>query len=169
MTEAGRPADAGSSQTAFGRALRLAWWSYVYRLDVEMAAAGFEQRRFPLVYMFALYGEPDALTISQIGKRFSISRQAASKIVANLRNLGYVTVRPSSSDRREKVVELTPRAVDFVTARQRAASALDAEIRSKLGDSEIEHLYRMLAAVAKTSSSTSELEWAGRPPASSRH
>ena len=156
MTENG--AGEKNPQTALGHALRVAWWSYVHRLDGEMAAAGFDQRRFPMIYMFALYAEPGATTISQMGERFSISRQAASKIVAKLRELGYVTVTPSTTDRREKVVELTPRAIEFVTARGRAAVTLDAEIRSRLDDVDFDHLHRILAVVAETADSSNKSE-----------
>jgi len=149
MTEIGRPEGARNPQTAFGRALRIAWWSYVRRLDADLAAAGFDERRFPMIYMFALYAEPAAMTISQMAGRFAISRQAASKIVAKLRELGYVTVTPSTTDRREKMVELTSRAVEYLTARRRAASALDTEIQSALGGNDFDHLQRVLAAVAE--------------------
>lgn len=164
MTEAGRPAGGRNPQTAFGQTLWVAWWSYAHRLDTDTAAAGFDQRRFPMIYMFALYAEPAAMTIS----RFAISRQAASKIVAKLRELGYVTVVASTSDRREKVVELTQRAIEFVTARRRAASALDAEVRRRLGDTDFDQLRRMLAVVAEAADRTTESEADRRISASSR-
>jgi DNA-binding MarR family transcriptional regulator len=46
-----------------------------------------------------------------MGRQFDVSRQAASKIVAELRELGYVEAAASATDRREKVVKLTPKAV----------------------------------------------------------
>jgi DNA-binding MarR family transcriptional regulator len=158
MTEISRRADTKNPQTELGQALRLAWWSYVRRLDTEMGAAGFDRRRFPMVYMFALYAEPGETTISQLGERFSISRQAASKIVAKLCELGYVTLTRSTTDRREKVVQLTPRAIEFVTARRGAAWSLDEEIRSRLGDDNFKQFRRMLKVVAEIAVNRTELE-----------
>lgn len=140
-------------QTELGRALRMAWMSYVHRLDEQMRAAGFGERRFPMIYMFGLYAEPGAMTISEIGRRFLISRQAASKIVAELHRRGYVEVSPSAKDRREKVVELTAQAIEYVEARRQFASALDAQIHAQLGKPGLDQLHGLLAAVAETAAS----------------
>src|ERR1700759_2195027 len=101
-----------SPQTDLGQALRMAWWSYVHRIDAEMESAGYPERRFAMNYVFALYAQPGPMTISEMGRQFDVSRQAASKIVAELRRDGYVRTAPSSTDQREKVIELTPKAVD---------------------------------------------------------
>jgi len=145
---------ARNPQTALGHALRTAWLSYVHRLDTDMHAAGFGERRYPMIYMFGLYSQPGEMTISEMGRRFAISRQAASKIVAELRDRGYVAVTPSTTDRREKVVALTSRAIEYVTTRRRAASALDAEIRAQLTDTSHDQLHSLLALIADTAKRT---------------
>ena len=91
------------------------------------------------------------MTISDIGRQFDVSRQAASKIVAELRERGYMQVTASTTDQREKVVELTPKAIEHVTARLRAAGELDRAIRERIGDAGLDELYKVLEAVGEVS------------------
>jgi DNA-binding MarR family transcriptional regulator len=158
MSTAGSSVGPRNPQTALGQALRGAWWSYVRRIDAEMRAAGFGERRFPMIYLFALYTESRALTISEIGRRFAISRQAASKIVRQLGERGYLSATQSKTDRREKVVELTPRAIEYIAARRRAASALDTEIQARIGDAGLDQLHRLLQVAAQTASDTTRFD-----------
>ncbi|MCV7429278.1 MarR family winged helix-turn-helix transcriptional regulator [Mycobacterium montefiorense] len=138
-------------QTDLGEALRVAWWSYAQRIDAELAAAGLPGREFPLNYLFALCGQPEPMTISEMGRQFAVSRQAASKITAELRRRGYVAVAASATDQREKVVEVTAKAVELVTARRRAAAALDREIGERLGRAGVAELQRGLETIAEVS------------------
>ena len=145
------PEDPGvdrNTQTELGRALRMAWWNYMQRLNSDMRSDGFDKQRFAMLYMYAVYAEPDSMTISKLGRRFSVSRQAASVNVALLRRRGYLKVVSSPTDNREKLVRLTPRAVKYIEARLGAAAALDAKIRERIGDAEVERLMEMLADVA---------------------
>ena len=120
----------------------------MHRIDKEMEAGGFPERRFAMNYVFALYARPGPMTISEMGRQFDVSRQAASKIVAELRELGYVEAAASATDQREKVVKLTPKAVEHVTARLNAAAGLDRAIRDRIGAAGLDDLYAALEAVS---------------------
>jgi DNA-binding MarR family transcriptional regulator len=72
-------------------------------------------------------------------------RQAASKIVAELRGDGHVRTTASSTDQRGKVVELTQQAIAYVTPRLRAA--VDIAICTRLGDDGFDKLREALQAV----------------------
>ena len=145
-------------QTDLGTALRMAWWSYVRRIDRDMEAAGFPERSYSMNYVFALYAQPGPITISEMGRLFAITRQAASKVVGELRDRGYVQAAPSATDQREKVVELTPKALEFMTARLGAAAALDDAIRERIGDAGLHELHSGLAAVGEISMGTTEFD-----------
>jgi DNA-binding MarR family transcriptional regulator len=147
-----------SPQTDLGQALGIAWWSYVHRIDADMEAAGYPERRSAMNYVFALYAQPAPMTISEMGRQFDVSRQAASKIVAELAQRGYVRAAASTADQREKVVELTPKAIEHVTARLQAAAALDRAIRERVGDAGLEQLYKVLEAVGEVSRGEAEFE-----------
>jgi DNA-binding MarR family transcriptional regulator len=145
-------------QTDLGTALRMAWWGYVRRVDKEMESAGFPERIYSMNYVFALYAQPGPMTISEMGRLFAISRQAASKIIAELRRRGYVRATTSTTDQREKVVELTPKAIEHVTARLHAAQELDRVIRERIGEVGLDELYKALGAIGEVSTGKGDFD-----------
>jgi DNA-binding MarR family transcriptional regulator len=147
MVGAGEPSSSGVPSARLGGALRQAWTGYRRQLDVELAAAGFGDRGFPDGRVMRLCGGPSDVTISQIGRELGITRQGASKIVASLRDRGYVTLSPSPTDRREKIVKPTRRALEFLAAQREAARRIEARIRSELGADALDGLYRLLDAL----------------------
>lgn len=143
-------AEASGPRTArLGVALREAWAGYRRQLDHELAAAGFGDRGFPDGRVLRLCTDAPNVTISQIGRELGITRQGASKIVASLRDRGYVTLSPSPTDGREKIVTPTRRAVEFLGAQREAARRIEARIRSQLGTDALDGLYRLLDALGE--------------------
>ncbi|BBX72189.1 hypothetical protein MSHI_00950 [Mycobacterium shinjukuense] len=136
----------------------MAWWSYVRRVDMEMESAGFPERSYSMNYVFALYAQPGPITISEMGRLFAISRQAASKVIAELRDRGYVRATTSATDQREKVVELTEKAIEFVTARLRVAGEVDSAIRQRIGDAGLDELHRGLGLIREVATGTADFE-----------
>ena len=140
--------EASAPRTArLGVALRRAWAGYRRQLDEELAAAGFGDRGFPDGRVLRLCTEASDVTISQIGRELGITRQGASKIVASLRDRGYVTLSSSPTDGREKIVRPTRRAVEFLSVQREAARRIEARIRSELGAEAMDGLYRLLDAL----------------------
>lgn len=88
-------------------------------------------------------------TISRIGRELGVTRQAASKLVASLRARGYVTLRASSTDAREKVVRPTARALAYLDAHRQAVRAIDSKLRRELGDEAFNALYELLGALGR--------------------
>ncbi len=130
-----------------GGALRRAWIGYQRRLDEEMAAAGFPDRGFPDGRVLRLCAGSEGVTASRIGRQLGITRQGAGKIVAGLRDRGFVTLSASSCDGREKVVALTPRACDYLAAQRTAARRLERELREQVGAERFESLSTLLGAL----------------------
>jgi DNA-binding MarR family transcriptional regulator len=152
MTARGKPpsADEPESQRGsdrirpLGPALRRAWVGYQLRLDEAMAAAGFPDRRFPDGRVLRLCARTGQVTASQIGRELGITRQGAGKIVSALRARGYVVLAPSSTDGRQKVVTLTPRALDYIAAQRAAARQIESDLRSLIGADALDGLYLLL-------------------------
>ena len=143
-----------------GGALRRALAGYRRRMDQELAAAGFADRRFPRGRVLLMCSGPGETTISDVGRGLGITRQGASKIVAGLRQRGYVEVTPSPADGREKILTLTPRAVAFLAARREAARAIEARLRDEIGADGVAHLLRFLDAVAgEDAAGAGDLPW----------
>ena len=137
-----------AGQGALGNALRRALASYRRQTDEALAAAGFADRRFPEGRVLLMCAAPGETTISDIGRRLGITRQGASKIVAALRERGYVVVTPSAGDGREKILTLTPRAVEFLLTIHRASGDIEARLREKIGAEGVEQLFRVLDMLA---------------------
>jgi DNA-binding MarR family transcriptional regulator len=127
-----------------GGALRQAWVGYRRQLDDELIAAGFGDRGFPDGRVLRLCSGADEVTISQIGRELGITRQGASKIVAGLRDRGYVTLSASPTDGREKIVKPTRRAIAFLAAQRDAGARIEARIRSELGAGPLDALHQLL-------------------------
>ena len=135
-------------QDALGLALRRAQAGYRRQLNDELAAAGFDRRRFPDGRVLVMCAAPGETTISDIGRGLAITRQGASKIVAGLRERGYLEVTPSAADGREKILTLTPQAVRYLEAMRAAAAAIEARLLSRLGAEELGRFFEMLDLVA---------------------
>ncbi|MGZ4175219.1 MAG: MarR family winged helix-turn-helix transcriptional regulator [Solirubrobacteraceae bacterium] len=132
---------------ALGASLRRAWAGYRERLDRELAAAGFASHGTPDGRVLRLCSETAEVTISEIGRELGITRQAASKIVAALRDRGYVSLSPSPTDRREKMVGLTAHALDYLRAQRAAERRIEARLRRELGPEAFDGLHRLLEAL----------------------
>jgi DNA-binding MarR family transcriptional regulator len=143
----GNQAGPSGSPGSLGGALRRAWIGYQRRLDQEMAAAGFTDRGFPDGRVLRLCARSEEVTASQIGRELGITRQGAGKIVAGLRDRGYVTLGTSPGDGREKVVTLTPRARDYLAAQRSAARRIEQELRNQAGAEAFESLLGLLDAL----------------------
>jgi DNA-binding MarR family transcriptional regulator len=144
---AGRSGTGGTRPAGLGMALQQAWVGYRRQVDQELAAAGFGDRGFPDGRVLRLCSGASEVTISQIGRELGITRQGASKIVASLRDRGFVTLSSSPTDRREKIVNPTRHAVAFLAAQRDAAARIEARIRAELGPGPLDALNRLLDAL----------------------
>jgi DNA-binding MarR family transcriptional regulator len=142
-----RPAEERRTTRALGASLRRAWIGYQLRLDREMAAAGFADRGLPDGRVLRLCAGSDSVTASEIGRELGISRQGAGKIVAGLRDRGYVTLDSSTSDGREKIVVLTPRAREYLEALKSVTRRIERELRKQVADDVFESLWILLDAI----------------------
>lgn len=139
--------ESDERQQTLGAALRRAWVGYQRRMDREMAAAGFGDRGFPDGRVLRSCSRSDDVTISKIGRELGITRQGASKVVAGLRERKYVTVNPSATSGREKVVQLTPLALQYLEAQRTAARTIERELQLELGDGWVDSLRLLLDAL----------------------
>lgn len=156
MTVSGTPDPSHPGQTVLGRALRRALIGYWQALGAHLTAAGFDDRKLPESQVLAMCARPVDTTISDVGRRLGITRQGAGKIVAGLHERGYLTVRPSPTDGREKVLSLTPRAEQYLATVQDAAHAMEVKLREELGTEGMDNFYRALEVLARHAGPRSE-------------
>ena len=112
-----------------------------------MAQAGFGERTFPDGRVLRLCSGRAGSTISAIGRELGITRQGASKVVAHLRDRGYVAVADSPTSKREKSVIVTPRGTDYLTHQRAAARAIEDDLRAELGETVLSALGALLDAL----------------------
>ena len=135
-------------QAGLAKALRMALTGYWRLVGAELAAAGFADRRFPEGRVLVMCAAPGDTTISDVGRRLRITRQGASKIVARLREDGYLDVSASATDGREKVLSLTARAEHFLATLQQASRTAEARLREQIGAAGLEQLFQTLDLLA---------------------
>jgi DNA-binding MarR family transcriptional regulator len=133
-----------AGRSGLGSALFGAWLGYRRRMDEELAALGFAGRRFPDMFVLRMCSGAGETTISQIGRGLGITRQGASKIVTGLGVRGYVTVTPSPTSGREKVVRPTSQGAAYLDAVQEAQRIVDGRLRADIGSEELGQFYRVL-------------------------
>ncbi len=107
--------DVSSERLGFELPLLLAgaFRTLIDALHAELARLGHPDAR-PL-HGFALQAVgPDGATVSEVGRRLGVSKQAAAKTVAGLERLGYVAREPHPSDTRAVHVRRTVRGEDLL-------------------------------------------------------
>jgi DNA-binding MarR family transcriptional regulator len=139
-----RTGKTGTGPVPLADDLHRAWTGYRRRVDEELAAAGFRDRSSPDRRVLRLCGGREPVTISEIGRDLGITRQGASKIVAGMRDRGYVTLSPSPTDGREKIVTLTAHALAYLSAERAAGQRIEAQLRRELGDQAFDALQQLL-------------------------
>jgi DNA-binding MarR family transcriptional regulator len=112
-----------------------------------MEDAAFGERRFPDGRVLRVCSGEAGATISAIGRELGITRQGASKVVAHLRDRGYVAVADSTTSKREKSVILTPRGIDYLEHQRMATRAIEEELRAELGEAAFSALGMLLDAL----------------------
>ncbi len=116
-------------------------------LHAELAARGHEQAR--PVHGFALQAiGPGGATVSELGRRLGVSKQAAAKTAAGLEELGYVTRRPSERDARATVLTVTPHGLEMLDLSAEIFDRLRGDWERRLGAERVAAIEDGLAEIA---------------------
>jgi DNA-binding MarR family transcriptional regulator len=113
---------------------------------LELAKRGYEDVR-PIhdFTMRAIAAGAD--NASELGRRLSVSKQAAAKTVAVLEERGYVAREPDPLDVRRKRLEVTPLGFEVMRAGEAVFDELRDKWKQKIGTKELERLEADLAAL----------------------
>ena len=88
--------------------------SIIDELHAELARRGHPDLRPAHGFALQAIG-PRGATATEAGRRLGISKQAAGKTIERLETLGYVDRDPDGSDRRRKLVRITPRGLEALS------------------------------------------------------
>lgn len=119
-------------------------------LHVELAKQGHPDAR--PIHGFALQAiGPDAITLSELGRRLGVSKQAATKTAAGLERLGYIAREPHPTDARAIQLRRTPHGEEFLALSAEIFQRLHTDWASELGSERIEMLEDDLERIATAS------------------
>ncbi len=115
----------------------------------ELAARGYEDVR--PVHDFALRAiAGGADSASELGRRLSVSKQAAAKTIAVLQERGYVAIEPDPLDARRKRLRVTPLGFAMLRTGEEIFEELRGQWERRIGAAELENLERQLAELTGT-------------------
>ncbi|WP_282944599.1 MarR family winged helix-turn-helix transcriptional regulator [Cellulomonas endometrii] len=131
----------------------------------ELAARGYDD--FRPTHEFAMRAIiAGADSTSDVGRRLSVSKQAAAKTVAVLVDRGYVSSDPDPADARRKRLQVTARGFDVLREGEAVFQDLRARWEERLGTAELAHLEASLATlVGDATVNPGAPGWVGRDPA----
>jgi len=136
-------AGLGAGEDGYGFELPLLLFggfrAIIDELHAELAQRGHQEMRPAHGFALQAVGIPGA-TATEVGRRLGISKQAAGKTLDKLERLGYVARTGDDTDRRRKIIRLTPRGVEalrlsaviFEDIRRRWRDTLGAERETEL-------------------------------------
>ncbi len=106
-------------------------------LHAELAEAGFPEARPGHGFALQAIG-PDEISISDLSRRLGVTKQAASKTVRHLEEIGYVTRRPDPADARATLIARSERGDDMLRASARIFDRQRDAWRAELGDEQFD-------------------------------
>ncbi|MFF1571310.1 MarR family winged helix-turn-helix transcriptional regulator [Leifsonia sp. NPDC058292] len=136
------------SRTGAGLALLLlgGYRSLVDAATAELASRGHPD--FRPVHEFALRAiAAGADSASELGRRTSVSKQAAAKTIAVLLERAYVVSAPDPGDGRRKRLELTSRGVDVMAQGEAILDDARKKWEAQIGPTELANLEANLRAL----------------------
>lgn len=123
-------------------------------LHLELARQGHAQAR--PVHGFALQAiGPDSVTVSELGRRLGVSKQAASKTAASLEEAGYVVRDHHPKDSRAWVLTRTPLGSDMLQVSAEIFDQLREIWVDTLGPKQLEALESALTRMSRSTTAAS--------------
>jgi DNA-binding MarR family transcriptional regulator len=100
------------------------------------------------VYLaLCLRGDHDRVTVSELGRRLGVSKQAAAKTVANLEELGYVRRVVHPGDQRAVLIQRAPPGEEMLALSAQIFEQIRSEIEQQLGSAQLSELEAGLLAI----------------------
>jgi DNA-binding MarR family transcriptional regulator len=131
---------------------------------VELADRGYDD--FRPTHEFAMRAIiAGADSTSDVGRRLSVSKQAAAKTITVLVERGYVSSDPDPSDARRNRLQVTPRGFDVLREGEAIFDDLRARWEAKLGTAELARLEASLVKLVGDATVSADAPgWVGQAP-----
>lgn len=121
---------------------------YCILRDVQYAAYELYARKHNLTakelfVLDLLWFAPEGCIQSEINERLSATKQTISAIVKKFLKLGYVSLRKSETDRRNKIVRLTNAGIEYTRKIIPPAANAEIDAMAELSEKDIAELVRL--------------------------
>ncbi|MDQ6849525.1 MAG: MarR family transcriptional regulator [Actinomycetota bacterium] len=113
------------------------------RLGAAVERAGVEDMRSSFGFVIRALAERDR-TLTELAELLSVTKQAAIKVVDDMEARGFVQRWADPTDRRTKVLRLTPKAKRVQRAAMTASRQMEHELREDLGTADVTAMRRAL-------------------------
>jgi DNA-binding MarR family transcriptional regulator len=134
------------SHPPLARLFAIAYRQLIDGLHERLAARGWEDVR-PAFGFVLLAARDQPTTSTALAALLGTTKQATSKLVANMETAGYVARSPGEQDGRTRLVTLTRRGRELLDAVEGIYAELESEWAEVVGDARIEDLRGTLARV----------------------
>jgi DNA-binding MarR family transcriptional regulator len=121
----------------------MAYRAMTDEMHARIAAEGREPLRPAHGYTFRFLLDRDATTV-ELADHLGVTKQAASKIVAELEDWGYVERRPHATDGRARVLGLTPKGLAYVGRADELWGQIEDQWASLIGADRLDQLHEDL-------------------------
>ena len=133
--------------------LATAWSILVDDLHTELSRMGYDDIRPAHGFAFQLLA-PDGATGNELAEHLGVTKQAASQMIDFLEEHGYVARKPHPTDKRGKLVLLTPKGWDCIRAVETILAKIEGRWTEILGP---EHM-KLLQADLQRLINSSEID-----------
>jgi|SRR5690242_11378864 DNA-binding MarR family transcriptional regulator len=117
-------------------------------LHRELAAAGHPAAR--PIHGFALQAVgQEGVTVSELGRRLGVSKQAAAKTVASLESLGYVRRVAHPRDQRAVLIERAVLGEEMLALSAQIFGRIRSEIADQVGETQLSDLEATLVRIVR--------------------
>lgn len=116
-------------------------------LHAHLASLGFPDVR--PAHGFALQAIGDGVSITELGRRLDVTKQAAAKTATALEALGYLQREPDPADSRAIILRRTPTGTEILDASARFFELKRAEWADELGADRYDNLLHDLDRLAR--------------------
>jgi DNA-binding MarR family transcriptional regulator len=127
-----KPIGCGPYPYNFGKLIRMLRVSFDNWALARLAEKGYGD--FKMGYMpFLMNIGPEGSTNKEIAERARVTKQAMSKVIRELEDLGYIKIEPHCTDKRCQLIMLKPRGEELIDNIQNCVASLMDEHEALVG------------------------------------
>jgi DNA-binding MarR family transcriptional regulator len=130
-----------------GTLMRVCWQWVRDEIYAGLVASGYDNLNRAHIAVFR-YPTPDGMRPSQLAERLQITKQSVNDLLRDLEDMGYLTREAESSDKRARIVRLTPAGRLLEQAHRRELKLAEERIAKTIGEERFAELRRTMEELA---------------------